>query len=62
MSAILMLRHIDENDAANRVEKAMLDVFLEGKTLTKDLGGTAKTADFANAIIDKIKPEASAAT
>jgi isocitrate dehydrogenase (NAD+) len=62
MSAILMLRHIDENDAANRVEKAMLDVFLEGKTLTNDLGGTAKTADFANAIIDKIKPEASAAT
>jgi len=62
MSAILMLRHIDENDAANRVEKAMLDVFLEGKTLTKDLGGTAKTADFANAIIGKIKPEASAAT
>jgi len=61
MSAILMLRHIDENDAANRVEKAMLDVFLEGKTLTKDLGGTAKTADFANAIIDKIKPGASAA-
>jgi len=62
MSAILMLRHIDENDAANRVEKAMLDVFLEGKTLTKDLGGTAKTADFANAIIGKIKPGASAAT
>jgi len=62
MSAVLMLRHIDENDAANRVEKAMLDVFLEGKTLTKDLGGTAKTADFANAIIGKIKPGASAAT
>ena len=62
MSAILMLRHIDENDAANRVEKAMLDVFLEGKTLTNDLGGTAKTADFANAIIGKIKPGASAAT
>ena len=62
MSAILMLRQIDENDAANRVEKAMLDVFLEGKTLTNDLGGTAKTADFANAIIGKIKPGASAAT
>ena len=62
MSASLMLRHIDENDAANRVEKAMLDVFLEGKTLTNDLGGTAKTADFANAIIGKIKPGASAAT
>jgi isocitrate dehydrogenase (NAD+) len=61
MSAILMLRHIEEHDAADRVQKAMFDVFLEGKALTKDLGGTAKTADFANAIIDKIKAGASAA-
>ena len=61
MSAILMLRHIEEHDAADRVQKAMFDVFLEGKSLTKDLGGTAKTADFANAIIDKIKAGASAA-
>jgi isocitrate dehydrogenase (NAD+) len=55
MSAILMLRHIDEIDAADRVQKAMLDVFAEGKVRTKDLGGTAKTADFANAIIEKLK-------
>jgi len=61
MSAILMLRHIGEEKAADRVEKAMLDVFTEGKTLTKDLGGTAKTADFANAIIDKINSGSSAA-
>jgi len=55
MSAILMLKHIGERDAAERTEKAMLEVFAEGKTITKDLGGTAKTADFANAIIDKLK-------
>jgi isocitrate dehydrogenase (NAD+) len=55
MSAILMLRHIGEMDAADRTEKAMLEVFAEGHTLTRDLGGTAKTADFANAIIDKLK-------
>lgn len=55
MSAIMMLRHIGETDAANRVEKAMLEVFTEGNIRTKDLGGTAKTADFANAIIDKLK-------
>lgn len=60
MSAIIMLRHISELDAANRVEKAMLDVFTEGKVLTKDLGGTAKTAEFANAIIDKISAGSSA--
>lgn len=61
MSAIMMLRHIGEMDAAARTEKAMLEVFTEGKTLTQDLGGTAKTADFANAIIDKLQAAAKAA-
>lgn len=55
MSGIMMLRHIGETDAASRVEKAMLDVFIDGKVRTKDLGGTSKTADFANAIIDKLR-------
>ncbi|MCU1290929.1 MAG: isocitrate dehydrogenase, NAD-dependent, mitochondrial type [Acidobacteria bacterium] len=55
MSGIMMLRHLGETDAANRVEKAMMEVFIEGEVRTKDLGGSAKTADFANAIIDKIK-------
>jgi isocitrate dehydrogenase (NAD+) len=54
MSAILMLRHIGETAAADRIEKAMLGVFAEGKTLTKDLGGTAKTNEFARAICDKL--------
>jgi len=55
MSGILMLRHIDEMDAADRVENAMMDVFTEGNVRTKDLGGTAKTDEFANAIIAKLK-------
>jgi isocitrate dehydrogenase (NAD+) len=55
MSAIIMLRHLGEKDAAKNVEDAMMTVFTEGSVRTKDLGGTAKTADFANAIIDKLK-------
>ena len=55
MSGILMLRHLDEMEAADRVEKAMLDVFAEGNVRTKDLGGTAKTSEFATAIIEKLK-------
>ncbi len=55
MSAILMLKHIGERDAAERTEKAMLEVFADGTTITKDLGGTANTIDFADAIIDKLK-------
>jgi isocitrate dehydrogenase (NAD+) len=55
MSGIMMLRHIGEIDAADRIQKAMLEVFAEGEVRTKDLGGTSKTADFASAIIEKIK-------
>jgi isocitrate dehydrogenase (NAD+) len=55
MSGILMLRHLNEMEAADRVEKAMMDVFIDGNVRTKDLGGTAKTDEFANAIIEKLK-------
>jgi isocitrate dehydrogenase (NAD+) len=53
-SGILMLRHIGEREAADRVENAMLAVFTEGKVRTRDIGGTAKTAEFADAIIQKM--------
>jgi isocitrate dehydrogenase (NAD+) len=61
MSAILMLRHLGEQDAAARIEKATLEVFAEGKALTKDLGGTAKTDEFARAIVEKLTASSAAA-
>ena len=61
MSGIMMLRHIGETDAADRAEKAMLAVFAEGKTFTRDLGGTAKTNEFARAIVEKMDQGAAAA-
>lgn len=54
-SGILMLRYLGEREIADRVEKAMLDVFEEGIVRTRDIGGTAKTAEFSNAIIEKMK-------
>lgn len=60
MSGIMMLRHIGENEAAARAEKAMLAVFADGKTLTRDLGGTAKTNEFARAIVEKMEQAAAA--
>ena len=54
-SSILMLRHIGERDAAERIEKAMLTVFTEGNVRTKDIGGNSKTAEFAGAIIEKMQ-------
>jgi isocitrate dehydrogenase (NAD+) len=53
-SGILMLRYLGERDAATRIESAMLAVFEEGKVRTRDIGGTAKTAEFADAIIQKM--------
>src|SRR5918911_696816 len=50
-SGILMLRHIGEREAADRVERAMLKVFEEGKVRTRDVGGTSHTDEFAHAVI-----------
>jgi isocitrate dehydrogenase (NAD+) len=54
-SGILMLRHLGEREAADRAESAILKVFAEGKVRTRDIGGTAKTAEFADAIIRAMK-------
>src|SRR3982075_2047225 len=50
-SAILMLHHIDEADAANRIQAAMDKVYAEKTALTRDVGGTAGTQAFANAVL-----------
>ena len=51
LSACLMLRHLGEADCAQRIETALLNVLKEGKTLTFDLGGSATTHQFAEAVI-----------
>ena len=43
LSAIMMLRYLGENDAADKFDAAILKVLSEGKTLTGDLGGSATT-------------------
>ena len=56
LSAVMMLRHIGEPDAADRMRAAILDVFADGKFITRDIGGgTATTMEFAGAIIEKLK-------
>jgi isocitrate dehydrogenase (NAD+) len=61
LSAVQMLRHLGETAAADRMLNAILAVFEEGKAITRDLGGTAKTNEFARAIEEKIKAGSSAA-
>ena len=50
-SAILMLRHIDEDGAANKVQAALEKTYSAKKTLTRDVGGKAGTRAFADAVI-----------
>jgi isocitrate dehydrogenase (NAD+) len=54
MSAILMLRHLEMSGLADRVEAAMLDTLREG-IKTPDVGGTAGTKEFAQAIAARAK-------
>ena len=56
MSGVMMLNHIGERPAAKVIRSAYDRVLLEGKTLTRDLGGTASTSDFAKAIIASFGP------
>ena len=49
-----MLRHMGELHAAERVESALRAVIAEGRTLTRDLGGTAGTSGFADAIVARL--------
>ena len=54
LSAVLMLRHIGEGAIADRVVRAHADVLAEGKMLTRDLGGTASTIEFTDAICRRL--------
>jgi len=55
LSAVLMLCYLKENDAANRLEKAVEDVIKQGKIVTYDLGGVAGTKEMGEEIIRRVK-------
>jgi isocitrate dehydrogenase (NAD+) len=55
MSGVMMLNHIHEEAMAKTIKTAYDAVLAEGKGLTRDLGGTASTAEFADSIIAKLK-------
>jgi isocitrate dehydrogenase (NAD+) len=51
LSAVLMLKHLNERERAMRIQAALEKVLAEGDVLTRDLGGQATTLDFTEAII-----------
>ena len=51
-SVAQMLDFLGEEDWAERVLRAIETLLVEKKTLTPDLGGTARTSDIGNAVLD----------
>ena len=51
----MMLEHLGEQEAADKVERAVMEVLREGKVRTYDLGGKAGTSDVGDAVVAKVK-------
>src|SRR3954471_18729053 len=56
MTAEMMLNHIGEAAIATKIRKGYETVLTEGKSLTRDLGGSATTEQFADAVIARMNP------
>lgn len=54
MSGGMMLKHLGEDKASLALEEAIHSVLRDGRTLTRDLGGTASTREMGDAIIDRL--------
>src|ERR1700704_3279920 len=51
MSGIMMLHHLGESSAAHKIQAALEKVYRDGRHATRDLGGTAGTKEFTDAVI-----------
>jgi isocitrate dehydrogenase (NAD+) len=59
LTAAMLLAHLAEDDAAQRIERAVASLLEEGATLTPDMGGTAATAEVAVALAGRLGGERS---
>jgi isocitrate dehydrogenase (NAD+) len=55
LSSVMMLTHLGETAAAQKLQDAVESVYREGKFLTGDVGGTASTGEFTDAVLRVIK-------
>ncbi|HMK29302.1 MAG TPA: isocitrate/isopropylmalate dehydrogenase family protein [Terriglobales bacterium] len=57
-SGLLMLRHLGEHEAALKIRNALEYVYRDKRNLTRDVGGTATTSQFADAVIAAMEMQA----
>ena len=55
LSALMMLEHIGERDRSDRIRGALGAVLTRGAVRTRDLGGTASTTEFTDAVCREIE-------
>jgi isocitrate dehydrogenase (NAD+) len=55
LSAVLMLDHLGERAAAEKIEAAVLKTYRDGTYITRDVSGKADTEQFSNAVIDALR-------
>ena len=60
--SLLMLRHLGEHDAANRIRHALEKVYRTRDKLTRDVGGKAGTSEFADSVIEVMESSATVET
>ena len=58
LSALLMLEHIGETEAADRIRSALYEVLGAGNVRTHDMGGSASTTEFTSAVCAAIERRA----
>jgi isocitrate dehydrogenase (NAD+) len=56
LSSVMMLKHLGERPAALNIEAALERVYRDGKQVTRDVGGTAGTKEFTDAVIAALSP------
>ncbi|XP_031503383.1 isocitrate dehydrogenase [NAD] catalytic subunit 5, mitochondrial-like isoform X6 [Nymphaea colorata] len=54
LSSVSMLRHLGLNDKADRIHEAILRTIADGNHRTRDLGGTATTSEFTEAVCNNL--------
>ncbi|MGH7657799.1 MAG: isocitrate/isopropylmalate family dehydrogenase, partial [Gemmatimonadales bacterium] len=54
LGAAQMLDHLDQMDAGNRLREAILATLVEDNIRTRDLGGTASTREFGDAVARRV--------
>lgn len=55
LSAVMMLEHLGEIEAARKLQRAIEKVYQQGRTLTPDVGGAASTQEFTDAVVAAVQ-------